>query len=299
MRRGTLLTQVISINLLLIAAAVLAASIASDPDNPLRDSTTVGLVLGIAVAATVAVNVFLLARRFEPLERLVEEMEQADLSRPSPAYEVPHANGSEEVRRLSLTFREMLERLEAERRAGASAALEAQERERARIALDLHDEVNQALTGRPAANRGAAAKRARGPPRRAGRDPRRRGAGDGGAAQAGPPAPADLARRPRPQGGRSPASSRRPTAGPGSRRSSRPRATPPCSPTTRSWSPTGSLRRRSPTRSSTRRPHHVRVRLICTGEHLELRVTDDGEGFEPGRARRAASGSPGCASAPC
>ncbi len=41
----------------------------------------------------------------------------------------------------------MLERLEAERREGASLALAAQERERARIALDLHDEVNQSLTG--------------------------------------------------------------------------------------------------------------------------------------------------------
>lgn len=147
MRRGTLLTQVISINLLLIAAAVLAASIASDPDNPLRDSATIGLVLGIAVAATVAVNVFLLARRFEPLERLVTEMEQADLTGPPSGPLALHENGSEEVQRLSRSFREMLERLEAERRAGASAALEAQERERARIALDLHDEVNQALTG--------------------------------------------------------------------------------------------------------------------------------------------------------
>jgi two-component system, NarL family, sensor histidine kinase UhpB len=147
MRRGTLLTQVISVNLLLIAVAVLAASIASDPDNPLRDSATIGLVLGLAVAMTVAVNVFLLSRRFEPLEHLVEEMERADLTRPSPANYIAEADGSEEVRRLATTFRQMLERLEAERRAGASAALEAQERERARIAFDLHDEVNQALTG--------------------------------------------------------------------------------------------------------------------------------------------------------
>lgn len=147
MRRGTLLTQVISVNLLLIAVAVLAASIASDPDNPLRDSATIGLVLGLAVAMTVAVNVFLLSRRFEPLEHLVEEMERADLTRPSPANDLAEAGGSEEVRRLATTFRQMLERLEAERRAGASAALEAQERERARIAFDLHDEVNQALTG--------------------------------------------------------------------------------------------------------------------------------------------------------
>jgi two-component system sensor histidine kinase UhpB len=41
----------------------------------------------------------------------------------------------------------MLERLEAERRRASSAALSAQEEERARVARDLHDEVNQALTG--------------------------------------------------------------------------------------------------------------------------------------------------------
>lgn len=147
MRRGTLLTQVLIINLLLIAAAVVAASIASNPDSSLRDSATIGLVLGFALATTVAVNVYLLSKRFEPLERLVEEMEQADLSRPTPSASLPEPKGPEEVRRLSVTFREMLERLESERRAGASAALDAQERERARIALDLHDEVNQSLTG--------------------------------------------------------------------------------------------------------------------------------------------------------
>jgi two-component system, NarL family, sensor histidine kinase UhpB len=51
------------------------------------------------------------------------------------------------VQRLSSSFREMLERLETERRQAARDVLGAQERERARIALDLHDEVNQALTG--------------------------------------------------------------------------------------------------------------------------------------------------------
>ena len=144
MRRGTLLTQVLAVNLLLIAAAVIAAWIASNPDSSLRDSATIGLVLGFALAATVAVNIWLLTRRFAPLENLVTEMEQADLSKPPTAPVV--TDGPEEVVSIERSFHAMLERLEAERRGAANAALSAQERERERIARDLHDEVNQALT---------------------------------------------------------------------------------------------------------------------------------------------------------
>ena len=144
MRRGTLLTQVLLVNLLLIAAAVIAASIASNPENSLRDSASIGLVLGFALAATVAVNIWLLSRRFEPLQRLVTEMQTADLSKPPEPPAV--TEGPVEVVSLERSFHAMLERLEAERRGAAKAALSAQERERERIARDLHDEVNQALT---------------------------------------------------------------------------------------------------------------------------------------------------------
>lgn len=147
-RSNTLMTQVLVVNLLLIVATVVAATLASNPDFDLSARPELAMVLGFALALTIVVNVYLLQRRFRPLERLVEEMERADLSRPSAtSLDADAISGPEEVERLYKTFRHMLERLEAERRRASSAALAAQEEERTRIARDLHDEVNQSLTG--------------------------------------------------------------------------------------------------------------------------------------------------------
>ena len=103
------------------------------------------LLIALAVFGVILLNSILLRRRLEPMERLVETMSSVDLASPGKRAEVT-SGAADEVRRLSADFNRMLERLEHERRESGRAVLRAQEVERSRIAQDLHDEVNQALT---------------------------------------------------------------------------------------------------------------------------------------------------------
>jgi two-component system, NarL family, sensor histidine kinase UhpB len=138
MKPRSLLVQVLAVNGLLITATVILVTLAA---GGRQDRA----VVAAALVATVAGNVLLLRRRFEPLDDLASTMEGVDLGHPQGR--VPaRAGGSSEVARLTAAFNRMLARLEVERRQAGMAAVRAQERERQRIAQDLHDEVNQALT---------------------------------------------------------------------------------------------------------------------------------------------------------
>ncbi len=146
MKSRTLLAQVLAVNLLLIAATAIVAAAALDERVGSAVSGREGLVLGLALIATLLGNWLLLRRRFIPLDRLISAMEQVDLATPDKQLVACDRIDSAEAHRLEAAINRMLARLEAARRAAGRAAIEAQERERRRIAQDLHDEVNQALT---------------------------------------------------------------------------------------------------------------------------------------------------------
>jgi two-component system sensor histidine kinase UhpB len=145
MRSRTLLTQVLAVNAVLVAVTALVAAVVAR--ERLAGATTGrGLgILAVAVLAVILLNSLLLRRRLEPLARVLRIMEEVDLASPGTrAATSRHA--AKEVQALTKGFNRMLDRLEEERRAAGRAVLRAQEQERQRIAQDLHDEVNQALT---------------------------------------------------------------------------------------------------------------------------------------------------------
>jgi two-component system sensor histidine kinase UhpB len=140
-----LLYRVAGVNalLLFIAVVVTIAVLAPKRVSSLHTDEE-AIVLGVALVLVVALNVYLVRRVVRPLEALTSLARRVDLT--APGQRMPEASPTSEAGELTITFNEMLSRLEAERREATGRVLDGQEAERLRIAQELHDQIGQELT---------------------------------------------------------------------------------------------------------------------------------------------------------
>jgi two-component system sensor histidine kinase UhpB len=127
-----------------VVALAAAAALLVGPvtvSTPALLTEVVVLVIGLGILLVLNGSLFRIG--LAPLRRLTRTMTTVDLLQPAPR---PTDTGRGEIADLISAFNSMLDRLEAERSLSAARALSAQERERHRIAQELHDEVGQTLT---------------------------------------------------------------------------------------------------------------------------------------------------------
>ena len=143
-RDDSLIGQVVAANVVLVALTIGGAVLAAGIDD-IEEQRWQMLVLALALILVFVVNLWMLQRRFRPLESLIDRIERIDPAEPA-TFELDTGEPVTEIDTLARAFKSLLDGIEEQRRASGKLVMRAQEGERRRLARDLHDEVNQALT---------------------------------------------------------------------------------------------------------------------------------------------------------
>jgi two-component system, NarL family, sensor histidine kinase UhpB len=139
-----LVVRVAGVNALLLIAAIVVTILVLGPGRFSSFAAKEVVVLVAALVLMAVVNLLLLRRIVGPLQALTDLARRVDLA--NPGERMPGRRPTSEAGELAMTFNEMLERLESERREATGRVLAGQEAERLRIAQELHDQVGQELT---------------------------------------------------------------------------------------------------------------------------------------------------------
>ena len=81
-RDDSLIGQVVAANVVLVALTIVAAGLAAGLDLSSAAERWQFLVLALAIALSFCVNLWMLQRRFAPLERLIDRIERIDPAEP-------------------------------------------------------------------------------------------------------------------------------------------------------------------------------------------------------------------------
>src|SRR5437763_16953077 len=138
MKSRSLLTQVLTVNVLLIAGTVVLTMVAV---NARIGSVVRGremIVVALALVATLLGNWLVLRTRFKPLDELISAMERTDLIGSREPWR-PSRTDSSEVLRLEIAFERVIVRIAAQRPAVGRVAGTADGRWGRRVEHDVRE----------------------------------------------------------------------------------------------------------------------------------------------------------------